>query len=259
MLEPAIISYERVPNHLVGPTSNHFVLPQKKILVAALAGFKLISFPPLTNKKTLDSQVLHLIGANEPNTELQKKLLQSLIPPPLTILQRFLKSHLKGLLSDPTSITYGGRHLPPDVLKIWMVLATEWKNGILYDRVVGLLQNVSWGGTVQGFNSTGHFPISMIAAYLSDDWLSDVHMQQFTELLERHLLSDSRHFDNYPDHPYLECIGRDLASGCRKCIVGMRNIGADHWIAFVIDSCSASIAIGDSFKKLYPSSVNTAS
>ena len=67
------------------------------------------------------------------------------------------------------------------------------KNGVLYDRVVGLLQNVSWGGTVQGFDSTGCCPISMIAAYLSDDWLNDEHMHQFTDLLERRLLSDTKH------------------------------------------------------------------
>ena len=103
-------------------------------------------------------------------------------------------------------------------------------NGVLNDRVIRLLQNVSWGGTVQGFDTTGHCPISMITAYLSNDWLSDEHMLQFVELLECHLLSNARHasgtyimgpwfsahlskFDDYPDHPYLERIGQDLASG----------------------------------------------
>ena len=131
----------------------------------------------------------------------------------------------------------------------------QWqKNGVLYDRVISLLQNISWAGMVQGFNPMGNCPISMIIAYLSDDWLSDEHMHQFTKLLERHLLSDARHtgetsilgpwfsthlsqFDNSPNHPYLECIGQDLASGHQKCIISMWNVGANHWIAFVIDSC----------------------
>jgi hypothetical protein len=110
----------------------------------------------------------------------------------------------------------------------------------------------------------------MITAYLSNDWLSNEHMHQFMELLECCFLSDARHmgeiyiaglwflthlfqFDDYPDHPYLEHIGQDLASGCQKCIVSMWNINANHWIPFVIDSCTASITVGNSFKKLHPS------
>lgn len=294
MLEPTLISYELVPNHLIGPTSDHFILPQEKISVAALAGFKLVSFPPLTNKATLNSQARHLVSVNKLDTELQNTVLQRLIPPPLAVIQCFLKSSLEGLLPDSASISYEGHHLSLDVLDIWMVLAAihqvqgrwnkslkwmqrqERKNGVLYDRVVSLLQNVSWGGMVQGFDSTGHCPISMIAAYLSDDWLSDEHMHQFTELLEHRLLSDSRHagktyimgpwfsthlsrFDDNPDHPYLECIGRDLASGRRKRIVGMWNVGAAHWITFIIDSCTSSIAVGDSFEKSHPSFVSAAS
>ena len=47
MPEPPVVLYESVPNHLIGPTSN-FVLPQEDMSVAALAGFKLVSFPSLT-------------------------------------------------------------------------------------------------------------------------------------------------------------------------------------------------------------------
>jgi hypothetical protein len=116
----------------------------------------------------------------------------------------------------------------------------------------------------------------MVTAYLSDDWLSDEHMHQFTELLERRLLSDARHagetsimgpwfsthlsqFDDSPNHPYLERIGQDLASGRRKRIVSMRIVSANHWIAFIIDSCTASIAVGDPFKKSHPSFISAAS
>jgi hypothetical protein len=294
MPEPTPISYELVPSHLVGPTSDDFILPHEKISVAALAGFKLVSFSPLANQETLTNQVHHLVGANEPDTELQNKVLQSLIPPPLVVLHRFLKSCLEGSLPNGASIAYEGHHLPQNVLDIWMVLAAvhrvqgrwdkslkwmrrqERKNGALYDKVVNLLRNLSWGGMVQGFDSTGPCPISMIAVYLSDDWLSDEHMHQFTELVERRLLGDARHasetyilgpwfsthlsqFDDTPDHPYLERIGQDLASGRRKRIVSMRNVGADHWIAFVIDSGTASIAVGDSFKKPHPSFVSATS
>lgn len=141
----------------------------------------------------------------------------------------------------------------------------EWKNDVLYDQVVCLLQNISWGGTVQGFDSTGHCPVSMIATYLSDNWLSDNYMHQFTELLKCHLLSNARHasetyvmgpwflthlsqFNDHPNHPYLEHISLNLASGCRKCIVSMRNVSANHWIA-----------IGDSFKKPHHSFLSAAS
>jgi len=293
MPEPFVVSYEGVPNHLIGPTSD-FVLPQEEMSVAALAGFKLISFPPLTKKEALDDQVHRLIGVNEPDTGLQNTVLRNLIPPPLAILQHFLKRRLEGTIPIATSITHDGRHFPLDILNIWMVLAAvhrvqgrwdktlkwmrrqERKNGVLYDRVVNLLQNISWGGTVQGFDSTGHCPVSMIATYLSDDWLSDDHMHHFTELLERRLLSDSGHmsetyvmglwfatclskFDDHPDHPYLERIGLDLASGRRKRIVGMQNVSSNHWIAFAIDSCTASIAVGDSFKKPHPSFLSAAS
>jgi hypothetical protein len=217
-----------------------------------------------------------------------------LIPLPLTVLRHFLKSSLEGSLPVGASIAYEGHYLSPDVLDVWMVLAAvhqvqgrwdkslkwmrrqEWKNGDLYNRVVSLLWNVSWGGIVQGFDLMGHCPISMITAYLSDDWLSDEHMHQFTELLEHCLLSDARHagetyilgpwfsthlsqFDDSPNHPYLERIGQDLASGHRKCIVSIWNVDANHWITFVIDSCTASIAIGDSFEKSHPSFVSATS
>ncbi len=84
-----------------------------------------------------------------------------MIPPPLAIIQCFLKSSLKGLLPDGASIAYEGYHLSLDVLDIWMVLVAihhvqgrwnkslkwmqrqEWKNGVLYDRTVSLLQKVS--------------------------------------------------------------------------------------------------------------------
>jgi len=75
MLELALISYECVLKHLIGPTSGDFILPQESISVAALAGFRLISFPPLTNKETLNSQVHHLISINDPDTELQNEVL----------------------------------------------------------------------------------------------------------------------------------------------------------------------------------------
>jgi hypothetical protein len=123
MPEPALISYELIPNYLGGPTSNNFVFPHEKISVTALAGFKLVSFPPLTNKKMLDNQVYYLISANKPNTELQNKILQGLVLPLLTILRCFLKSSLRGSLPDGASITYEGHYLPLNVLNIWMALA----------------------------------------------------------------------------------------------------------------------------------------
>ena len=76
MPEPPVVSYESVPDHLIGPTSD-FVLPQEDMSVAALAGFKLVSFPSLTNKETLNDQVRRLVGVNEPNTGLQNKILRS--------------------------------------------------------------------------------------------------------------------------------------------------------------------------------------
>lgn len=74
MPEPALILYELISNHLVGPTSDDFILPHEKISVAALAGFKLISFSPLANKETL-TNVHHLVGANKLATKLQNKVL----------------------------------------------------------------------------------------------------------------------------------------------------------------------------------------
>jgi hypothetical protein len=86
MLEPALILYEHVLKHLIGPTSGDFILPQESISVIALAGFRLISFPPLTNKKMLNGQVHCLISLNNPDTELQNEVLQCIVPPPLAVL-----------------------------------------------------------------------------------------------------------------------------------------------------------------------------
>lgn len=293
MPEPALVSYEGVPDHLVGNTYVNFVLPAQKLSVATLAGFKLVSFPVLTNKEALDGQVIQLIGSSEPNTELQNEILRSLTPPPIAVLQSFLKRGLEGTLRDGPSIAHEGHHLPANVLDVWMVFAAvhrirsrwdksfkwlrrqERKNGALHDRVVSLLQNISWGGTVQGFDASS-CPISMLATYLLNDWLTDEHMSQYTEILDRRILSSTKHavetcimgpwfsthlsnFDRHPDHAYLERIGHDLASGRRKRVVGMRNVGDNHWIAFAIDSATATIAIGDSLKKRHPLFVSVVS
>ena len=61
MPESTLVSYEHIPNHLVGPTSGHFVFPQENIFVAMLANFKLISFLPLTNKDALNDQFIILL------------------------------------------------------------------------------------------------------------------------------------------------------------------------------------------------------
>lgn len=61
MPEPFVILYKGIPNHLIGPTSD-FILPQEEMSVAALAGFKLILFPPLIKKEVLDDQVHCLIS-----------------------------------------------------------------------------------------------------------------------------------------------------------------------------------------------------
>lgn len=293
MPEPALVSYERVPNSLIGNTSADFVLPAQKLSVTTFAGFKLVSFPALTNKETLNGQLIQLVGTSEPDTELQNETLRSLIPPPIAVLQRFLQRGVEGTIPDAPSISHEGRHLPVDVLDVWTVFAAthrirsrwdkgfkwlrkqERKNGMLYDRVVSLLQNISWGGTVRGFDADS-CPISMLATYLSDDWLTDEHMSQYTELLQRRVFSSvqhaaetcvtgpwfSTHLSNFvekPDHAYLERIGQDLASGRRKRVIGMRNVGGNHWIAFAVDSTTASIAIGDSFKKSHPSFVSAVS
>jgi Ulp1 family protease catalytic subunit len=116
----------------------------------------------------------------------------------------------------------------------------------------------------------------MIAAYLSDNWLNNEHMHQFTQILEHHFLSNVKHagetyilgpwfsthlsqYDNSPNHPYLEHIGNYLASGHQKCIVTMWNVDKNHWITLVIDSYTASIAISDSFKKLHSSFISVVS
>jgi hypothetical protein len=123
MLELALISYEHVPKHLIGPTSGNFILSQESISVATLAGFRLISFPPLINKETLNGQVHHLVSLNDPDTELQNEVLQCVVSSLLAILQHILKSCLKGSLPNSASIAYEGHYLLPDMLDIWMVLA----------------------------------------------------------------------------------------------------------------------------------------
>ena len=130
MPEPTLISYELITSHLIGPTFDDFILLHEKISVATLAGFKLISFPPLTNWEMLTNQVHHLVSVNKLDTKLQTKVLQSLIPPPLVIFQCFLICHLEGSLSNGTSIAYEGHHLSHHVLVIWMVsAAVYWVQG----------------------------------------------------------------------------------------------------------------------------------
>lgn len=177
MPEPALVSYENVPPSLVGSSSDNFFLPSLTISVLGLLNFKLASFPGLANSETLTQQTILLVSSAEPDTQMQNDALRSLIPPPFTVLQQLIKRGLEGTFPvDGNSILCEGRCLPIDVLGVWMALAAvhhirgrwdkalrwlkkqERKNGILYDRVISLLQNTPWCDFVHGFDSTDNPP-----------------------------------------------------------------------------------------------------
>lgn len=276
--------YEKVSPMLVGLSSDSFFLPSLDMSVLDLLRFELISSQD--SNKQLSNKPTEFISTTDANVTLGNDILRSLTPPPHAVVQQLAK-----LQQDGKSILHDGHYLPIDVVDAWITLhhvfciQDQWKKSVgwlkkyqlkskpLHSKLIGLLRNTRWSDSIHGFRTIDS-PLTTITTYLSNDWLDDQHMVQFAELCKTHIpverTATSRivgpyfafylsNFHKVPDQNFLEEIGSDLASGFLQHIVGMAHVNGNHWIAFVIDSSTSSIHIGDPLARSQEAFVDVAS
>ncbi|KAF8990755.1 hypothetical protein BDQ17DRAFT_1255480 [Cyathus striatus] len=134
--------------------------------------------------------------------------------------------------------------------------------------VFQLLDSIPWSGEISGFISGG--ATETLVTYLSQDWLSSVHITQNNDLLRLDLTREGNdmlhevvedHFFTllerfYKDRDIVEysskgssCYhwnaGQELALGLCKRLWGVANVG-NHWVAIGIDGVQKKILYGDS-------------
>jgi hypothetical protein len=128
----------------------------------------------------------------------------------------------------------------------------------LIEGVYNALGSISWFGNIKGFENSE--PIWNLARYATDQWLSNVHQNQMTDLLclelwfhqasrlievehtyffkTLKLAYESRNTGEYEMSKYFArtCkIGMALASGMRKSLGFLLHVNNNHWIAIVLD------------------------
>jgi len=118
----------------------------------------------------------------------------------------------------------------------------------------------AWSGFVKGFESTSK-PLTSLTTYTSNDWLSDVHLGQMTELLSAELYNDHIHtaktlvispyfttlfLHNEWTHPWTQQVAEDLTTGRCVCILCVLNVNNNHWITYVIDFHEEVLLFGNS-------------
>ncbi|KAF8120184.1 hypothetical protein EV363DRAFT_1148160, partial [Boletus edulis] len=138
----------------------------------------------------------------------------------------------------------------------------------LVEQAYTMLGLLPWSGFVHGFEN--HETITHLGAYMTQEWLSDVHEAQMLELLR-----DAIHWQKGTleveiegpyFHSYLKSIieasesqymnsasftkarglGEALQSGRRTSVGFITNIRQNHWVATVIDFSKHCILYGDS-------------
>jgi len=118
----------------------------------------------------------------------------------------------------------------------------------------------AWSSFIKGFESTSE-PLTSLATYASNDWLSDVHLGQMAELISAEFYDDHVHatetlfispyfailfLHNQWTHPWTQRVAEDLMTGRCTRVLGVLNVNANHWIAYVIDFCEETLLFGDS-------------
>lgn len=140
----------------------------------------------------------------------------------------------------------------------------------LIEDVWSSFGNVPWYGTTRGF--TNREPLSSLAAYATQRWLSDVHENQMLDLLRAdirldpskpqvsvkgtHFVQKLREAYSKRDMEYaannqafgeVHTAGVGLGDGMYDQLGCLLHEGGDHWVAIIIDSGNNTILYSDSF------------
>ncbi|KAG1724691.1 uncharacterized protein EDB91DRAFT_1035429, partial [Suillus paluster] len=142
----------------------------------------------------------------------------------------------------------------------------------LIDKVYDALGHVFWSANIRGFSNL-KWTVEL-AAYCTDEWLSDVHENQMLNLLwgrlqhkpgDQQIEIESVYFyvllkrgyeactsGEYEDSRHFACIhkaGHALLSGLGHCIGFLINVNRNHWVTVIINFKSHSILYSDSLNQ----------
>jgi hypothetical protein len=138
--------------------------------------------------------------------------------------------------------------------------------------VQGALQDLPWAGDVYGF--TEDEPVTRLADYLSDKWLSMVHVNQQLDLLCWELLRSGvdqkcevvnlafflkllEMYRTWETKPYnaerqdahcIWAVGEELAEDVHSWICGMVNVKNSHWITAAVEVPERVVWCGDTLE-----------
>ncbi|KAH0834859.1 hypothetical protein J3R83DRAFT_10486 [Lanmaoa asiatica] len=140
----------------------------------------------------------------------------------------------------------------------------------LIQQVYMTLKTLPWSGFIHGF--TTQETIHHLAAYMTQEWLSDTHEIQMVELLRsavhRHMINPMVELEGPYFHTYIKSafeaggisyqnlpsfsrargLGESLQAGQHTSVGFISNVDNNHWIATVIDFSNSRILYGDSLE-----------
>ncbi|TCD66295.1 hypothetical protein EIP91_001586 [Steccherinum ochraceum] len=208
-------------------------------------------------------------------------------------LRTFYRSN-KDIQSQSRSVVWEDRKLPLFVISVWEKLSElfKWQQALSWiERVrrrissapgtISLVEEVSTVYdsllelglaalvTIDGVN---HGHAIELAAYGSDDWFADTHIDQMLAVLTHDLnhpnprfstrilstgftssllhLYDTNTASSMPSIPrYMQEMGNLLASKHVTSVGGIFNINSNHWVAAVVDLEEMTISYGNSMEK----------
>ncbi|KAI0044053.1 hypothetical protein FA95DRAFT_1574733 [Auriscalpium vulgare] len=277
MPEIAPVSYKHIPGELIGP-----FFPPLSLSISGLLRFNLAPFPVASDVD------IPILSKDAPSTALTSAVLRAIQPPTVTALQDLLNGRL---VKFATSVKISGASLPIEVVDVWATLmhvhrvrnswesALRWMKGRgkrsgghkdLCEGIHRSLRAAAWGDAVLGFD--GADPVTSLAVYTSDAWLSDVHLAQMSTLISNQLYDDGKQdgvlivgplasktiIDDHlrdTSHPWVAQLGKDLQEGRTKLVLGTALINNNHWISYAVDAQRQAIFIGDSLSNILPASV----
>ncbi|KIK80131.1 hypothetical protein PAXRUDRAFT_159494 [Paxillus rubicundulus Ve08.2h10] len=138
----------------------------------------------------------------------------------------------------------------------------------LIQQAYMMLRALPWSGFIHGF--TTHEEIHHLAAYMTQEWLSDTHQMQMLELLcsavHHHAISPTVKLEGPYFHTYIKSafeageiyykdlpsfsrargLGEFLQAGQHTSISFITNINGNHWVATVVDFMNSHILYSDS-------------
>jgi hypothetical protein len=273
------------------------ILPDQRISVL---DFLKYPFPFTSTFSPNSPSAESLLSKEEPDLlcsdQLNDLVRKTPIPPvaTVTVLGKFCKGGLQGFKSVVCRHAQAARveHLPLWLITYWtevVELHVKWKGpwvraervlqerrrqlkdgvpGTLVDDIFSALSTMPWRGHIAGFTSLE--PVSTLATYVTQDWFSDVHVNQCLDLLRRalmldptkskveienlafihklreaHQIHDTELYMQSHTFSHIRALGQAGVTGQRDELGVIFNIRDSHWVSAVIDFRRGRILYAD--------------